>query len=196
MAAGFYDQEQKRNAFLHRYQDQLADFTKGQIHSWFLKAETFTQSQVDVNRLDQAAADIHQIAADYQSAMKDYVHHTAQVMKCDYDAKEEAEVRIAKAEHDSVEKGIRTKDAESKSLQLVQDLITVRDQLAKAKKELIKQDVIHLTRQGGRNKCSLYALTWFPNDECKGKLDITSTTTAPVNWRIKLASPSGGAKTS
>ena len=70
------------------------------------------------------------------------------------------------------------------------------DQLAKAKKELIKQDVIQLTRQGGRNKCSLYALTWFPIDECKGKLDITSTTTAPVNWRIKLASPSGGAKTS
>ena len=70
------------------------------------------------------------------------------------------------------------------------------DQLDKAKKELIKQDVIQLTRQGGRNKCNLYALTWFPIDECKGKLDIASTTTAPVNWRNKNASPSGGAEAS
>ena len=70
------------------------------------------------------------------------------------------------------------------------------DQLAKAKKELIKQDVIHLTRQGGRNKCSLYALTWFPIDECKGKLDIASTKTAPVNWRERPPSPSGGAEAS
>ena len=70
------------------------------------------------------------------------------------------------------------------------------DQLDKAKKELVGKDVIRVARQGGLNKCNLYALTWFPIDECKGKLDITSTTTAPVNWRIKLASPSGGAKTS
>ena len=70
------------------------------------------------------------------------------------------------------------------------------DQLDKAKKELIKQDVIQLTRQGGRNKCNLYALTWFPIDECKGKLDIASTTTAPVNWRNINASPSGGAEAS
>ena len=70
------------------------------------------------------------------------------------------------------------------------------DQLDKAKKELIKQDVIQLTRQGGRNKCNLYALTWFPIDECKGKLDIASTITAPVNWRNKNASPSGGAEAS
>ena len=70
------------------------------------------------------------------------------------------------------------------------------DQLAKAKKELIKQDVIQLTRQGGRNKCNLYALTWFPIDECKGKLDIASTKTAPVNWRERPPSPSGGAEAS
>ena len=70
------------------------------------------------------------------------------------------------------------------------------DQLDKAKKELIKRDVIQLTRQGGRNKCSLYALTWFPIDECKGKLDIASTTIAPVNWRHKNSTPSGGAEAS
>lgn len=70
------------------------------------------------------------------------------------------------------------------------------DQLDKAKKELVGKDVIRVARQGGLNKCNLYALTWFPIDECNGKLDIASTTTAPVNWRNKLASPSGGAKTS
>ena len=68
------------------------------------------------------------------------------------------------------------------------------DQLDKAKKELVGKDVIRVARQGGRNKCNLYALTWLPIDECKGKLDIASTTTAPVNWRNKNASPSGGAE--
>ena len=70
------------------------------------------------------------------------------------------------------------------------------DQLDKAKKELVGKDVIRVARQGGLNKCNLYALTWFPIDECKGKLDIASTRSAPVNWRIKLASPSGGAEAS
>ena len=70
------------------------------------------------------------------------------------------------------------------------------DQLDKAKKELIKRDVIQLTRQGGRNKCNLYALTWFPINECKGKLDIAPTVIAPVNWRNKGASPSNGAEAS
>ena len=70
------------------------------------------------------------------------------------------------------------------------------DQLDKAKKELVGKDVIRVARQGGLNKCNLYALTWFPIDECKGKLDIASTTTAPVKWRNKNASPSGGAEAS
>ena len=70
------------------------------------------------------------------------------------------------------------------------------DQLNKAKKELINEDVIWVTRQGGRNLASLYALTWFPIDECEGKLDVSPTQTAPVNWRNKLPSPSGGVKTS
>ena len=70
------------------------------------------------------------------------------------------------------------------------------DQLDKAKKELINKDVIWVTRQGGRNMASLYALTWFPINECKGKLDVSPTKTAPVNWRNKLPSPSGGVKPS
>ena len=68
------------------------------------------------------------------------------------------------------------------------------DQLQKAKNELIEKDVIRVTRQGGRNKCSLYAVTWFQIDECNGKLDVASTTTAPVNWKEGLPSPPRGVK--
>ena len=66
------------------------------------------------------------------------------------------------------------------------------DQLDKAKKELVEKDVIRVARQGGLNKCNLYALTWFPIDECKGKLDIASTITAPVDWKIGSPDPSSG----
>ena len=68
------------------------------------------------------------------------------------------------------------------------------DQLHKAKNELIEKDVIIVARQGGLNKCSLYAVTFFPIDECKGKLDVVPTRTAPVNWRNRLPSPLVGAK--
>ena len=61
---------------------------------------------------------------------------------------------------------------------------TSSDQLNKAKKELVEKDVIRVSRQGGLNKCNLYALTWFPIDECGGKLDIASTITAPGRWKI------------
>ena len=57
------------------------------------------------------------------------------------------------------------------------------DQLFKAKKELVEKGLIRVSRQGGLNKCNLYALTWFPIDECDGKLDIASTITAPNDWR-------------
>jgi len=66
------------------------------------------------------------------------------------------------------------------------------DQLDKAKKELVRKDVIRVARQGGLNKCNLYALTWFPIDECKGKLDIASTTTAPGNWKKGSPDPTSG----
>ena len=68
------------------------------------------------------------------------------------------------------------------------------DQLEKAKKELIEKDVILVARQGGFNKANLYALTWFPIDECNGKLDVASTTTAPANWKKGLPSPPSGVK--
>jgi len=51
--------------------------------------------------------------------------------------------------------------------------------LAKALKELLAKNLIKKTRQGGRNQCCLYAVTWRPIDECGGKLDVKSTTVAP-----------------
>ena len=71
---------------------------------------------------------------------------------------------------------------------------TSSDQLEKAKKELIEKDVILVARQGGCNKANLYALTWFPIDECNGKLDVASTKTAPVKWKTRLPRPPGGGK--
>jgi len=68
------------------------------------------------------------------------------------------------------------------------------DQLHKAKNELIEKGVIIVARQGGLNKANLYAVTWFPIDECKGKLDVARTRTAPVNWKNRLSSPLVGVK--
>ena len=68
------------------------------------------------------------------------------------------------------------------------------DQLHKAKRELIEKGVIIVTRQGGLNKANLYAVTWFPIDECKGKLDVAATTTAPGNLKKELPSPLAGVK--
>lgn len=57
-------------------------------------------------------------------------------------------------------------------------------QLDKAKNEILKKGFIILTRQGGRNQCSLFALTWQSIDECKGKLDRPETTTALGYWKL------------
>ena len=65
------------------------------------------------------------------------------------------------------------------------------DQLFKARKELQDRGLILTSRQGGLNKCSLFALTWFQIDECKGKLDIRSTATAPHHWR-RWCDPNSG----
>ena len=46
------------------------------------------------------------------------------------------------------------------------------DTITRAIKELIEAEFIILTRQGGRNMCSLYGVTWEPIDECDNKLDI------------------------
>lgn len=41
---------------------------------------------------------------------------------------------------------------------------TSNDQRNKALKELVEKDFIRLTRQGGKNSCNLFAVTWLPVD--------------------------------
>lgn len=53
----------------------------------------------------------------------------------------------------------------------------------KALKELLAKGFIEQTRQGGRNTCSLYAMTWLSVDECKGKLDVSETKVPSNLWK-------------
>ncbi|MCA1805696.1 MAG: hypothetical protein LC646_10260 [Xanthomonadaceae bacterium] len=58
-----------------------------------------------------------------------------------------------------------------------------RDTLVKALKELLDSGFIIKTRQGGKNKPCLYALTWKGIDECRGKLDMAPAS-VPLNlWK-------------
>lgn len=65
--------------------------------------------------------------------------------------------------------------------------------LARALGELIDSELILRTRLSaflnpGR-KCALYAVTWKPIDECKGKLDVAPTRTPPILWAKHLTGP-------
>lgn len=62
--------------------------------------------------------------------------------------------------------------------------------LAKAKKELLRGNWIEVSRQGGRHKATLYAVTFWAVDECRGKLDIKSTTHPKGSWRLNDPAPS------
>ena len=55
--------------------------------------------------------------------------------------------------------------------------------LSRAIKELLESGFVEVSRQGGRNKCSLYAVTFYAIDECKGKLDISATNTPTSIWK-------------
>ncbi len=55
--------------------------------------------------------------------------------------------------------------------------------LADGLRELEDAGFIIRTRQGGRNRCSLFALAWFAIDECGGKHDMAPTRVAPNDWR-------------
>lgn len=55
--------------------------------------------------------------------------------------------------------------------------------LNRAIKELLEAGFIETSRQGGRHKCTLYALTFYAVDDCKGKLDIASTIKPKSLWR-------------
>lgn len=62
---------------------------------------------------------------------------------------------------------------------------TSHDQYNKAMNELIDNNIILKTRQGGKNRCNLFALTWHPIDDCKGKLDCLPTITPPRKWSLE-----------
>ena len=55
--------------------------------------------------------------------------------------------------------------------------------ISKLLRELRHYGLLQLTRQGGLNRPSLYAITWQPIDECGGKLDAKETRVAPGTWK-------------
>ena len=59
-----------------------------------------------------------------------------------------------------------------------------KSRLAAALAELEDRGFVVLTRQGGRNRCSLYAVTWLPIQECNNKLDRSSTKVALGWWKL------------
>lgn len=72
-----------------------------------------------------------------------------------------------------------------------------KDTLAKALSGLLEKGFLTQTRQGGRNRCSLYAITWEPIHECGGKLDVKPSPVPLNTWREwqpqKFAAPTDGA---
>jgi hypothetical protein len=58
--------------------------------------------------------------------------------------------------------------------------------LNRALKELLSKGWIITSRQGWRNHCSLYAVTFKPVDECGGKLDESATLTPLGYWKTGL----------
>ena len=58
-----------------------------------------------------------------------------------------------------------------------------KDTLGKAIHELVEKGVIEKSRQGGKHKATLYALTTYAVDECKGKIDMAPTHSPKSLWR-------------
>jgi len=64
-----------------------------------------------------------------------------------------------------------------------------RDTLGKALAELEESGWIVRTRQGGRHRASLYAITWRAIDDCGGKLDLAQPGPVALNlWKLKTVS--------
>jgi hypothetical protein len=55
--------------------------------------------------------------------------------------------------------------------------------LSKALKELLEKGWIVTTRHGGRHRCSLYAVTWWPINGCGGKLELAAENVARHDWK-------------
>ena len=58
-----------------------------------------------------------------------------------------------------------------------------KDTLNKALKELRLRDWLETTRQGGRHKPTLYAVTFIAIDSCGGKLDVLATASPRGSWK-------------
>ncbi len=58
-----------------------------------------------------------------------------------------------------------------------------RATLHAALNELLYYGFIVKTRQGGRNRCNLFALTWEAIDECDGKLDVSPKVVPSNEWK-------------
>jgi len=74
-----------------------------------------------------------------------------------------------------------------------------RDTLTRALSELRSSGLIEQTRQGGKNRCSLYAFTWLPIQDRAGKLDVAPTLRASGLWKLgpfpkKIASTDSGSE--
>jgi hypothetical protein len=53
-------------------------------------------------------------------------------------------------------------------------------------KELVQAGWIVYSRHGGRNRCALFAITWWPVDECEGKgLEIKPEAIARHTWKTE-----------
>lgn len=60
--------------------------------------------------------------------------------------------------------------------------------LFKSLRELEYRGFIEKTRQGGQNRCNLYAITWRPIDECpRADLDTRPTRVASNDWKVDKA---------
>ena len=60
-----------------------------------------------------------------------------------------------------------------------------QDTLNRALKGLLRRGWIERTRQGGKHRCSLYAVSWKEINECGGKLDVRPTKVASGAWKNK-----------
>ena len=58
-----------------------------------------------------------------------------------------------------------------------------RDTLCKARRELLEEGWIIVTRQGGKHQATLYGVTFFGIDDCRGKLDVNGSLVPSGLWR-------------
>jgi hypothetical protein len=60
-----------------------------------------------------------------------------------------------------------------------------QDTLNRALRGLLDKGFLLKTRQGGKHRCSFFAVTWREVHECDGKHDMRPTKTAPGTWKNK-----------